>query len=119
MFNEITMVGFKESFTYDAVNKLATATKDNGNTPLIMTYKSGVNDRIETKSDAATFNYTDLTKYKVSSISNFKTLFSPHSLSYDEEGRTTSITETNSGVINKTLTLEYGLDGQRFKTEYT
>jgi RHS repeat-associated protein len=119
MYNGTAMAGFTETFTYDGVNRLLTATKDNGNTPLVMTYKTVVNDRIETKSDAATFNYTDLSKYKVSTISNLKILFPQHNLTYNDEGRTTLVTETNGGVINKTLTLDYGLDGQRFKTEYT
>jgi RHS repeat-associated protein len=114
-----TMVGFKESFFYDEVNRLSTATKDNGNTPLTMTYKAGVNDRIATKSDAATYNYPDVTKYKIDNISNLKALFPRHDLTYNDEGHTTLVTETNAGIINKTVTLEYGLDGQRFKTEYT
>lgn len=119
MFDGTAMKGFKESFTlYDDVNRLISATKDNGNTPLTMTYNSTQTDRIGVKSDVGTYNFPDA-NHKLDHINNAKTLFSPQNFTYNDEGRTTTITETNAGVVNKTLTLEYGVDGDRFKTEYT
>jgi RHS repeat-associated protein len=61
----------------------------------------------------------DGTKYKLDNFSSLKSLFPSHNLTYNDEGHTTLVTETNGGSINKTLALEYGLDGQRFKSEYT
>jgi RHS repeat-associated protein len=120
MFDGTSMKGFVETFTYDGVNRLRTATKDNGNTPLTMVYKTGVNDRIDSKSDAGTYVYNETTNHCIDQLNTVGSYSPPrHDLTYNDEGKTTIITETNNSVVNKTLTLEYGLDGDRFKTEYT
>jgi len=86
-----------------------------------MVYKTGVNDRIDTKSDAGTFGYNKTTNHRIDQLTAANGYNPPrHDLTINDEGKTTLITETNSGGIkNKTLTLDYGLDNQRIKTEFT
>ena len=112
-------MGFKETFAYDGVNRITSATKDNLNTPMTMLYDVITNNRISNKSDIGDYNYFDPSNQKLSNISNLKTLFPRHDVTYTVDGKTSTITETNNGIINKTLNITYGLDNQRFKSEYT
>ena len=114
IFDGTHLQGFRENFTYDDANRLLTATKSNGNTPLTMVYKNGVNDRIESKSDAGTFIYNELANHTIDGLTPVSGYAPPeHTLTYTDEGKTATVTETD-----KTLTIDYGIDGQRFKTEY-
>lgn len=91
--------------------------RKSGNTPLIMSYNSVQTDLIAAKSDVGMYNFPG-SNHKLDHINNTKTLFSPQNITYNDEGRTTVITETNQGIVNKTLNIDYGLGRGRFKTTY-
>lgn len=103
--------GIQEYFTYDGVNRLATAS---GATSLIMTYTSGVNDRIASKSDAGSYVYNNLSNHHLDTLRGV-TGYLPlnHTISYTTENKVDTIKENG-----KVLAFGYGTDNQRFKTEY-
>jgi len=80
-----------------------------------MTYQTGVNDRIESKSDAGFYSYQSNSNHRLENLN--QNLGSPsHDITYTGIGKVATITET--GSINKVLTLTYGVDNQRFSAVY-
>jgi RHS repeat-associated protein len=107
-----TWQGFRENFTYDGVNRLKTATV-NGTEILHMNYPSTGSDRIESKSDIGAYNYVS-GNHKLDNITPVSGYLPPeHDLTYTSSGMVKTVTEGN-----KLLTLDYGIDGGRFKSEY-
>jgi RHS repeat-associated protein len=106
-----TLKGFRESFTYDNVNRLLTAA---GTNTLVMAYTSGVNDRIRSKSDIGVYMYQD-GNHRIDEIDSLKGyLPADHYLAYTKEGKIDTISEGG-----KLLTFVYGIDNQRFSSTYT
>ncbi len=105
--------GINESFTYDDLNRLKTAS---GGESLTMTYKGSPNDRIEEKTDIGEYAYFSDSNHKLERINNAVVTLPTHSINYTASGKTESITEND---VNKVLTITYGVDDQRFKTVYT
>jgi RHS repeat-associated protein len=105
------MQGLHEVFTYDGVNRLQTAT---GAVNLQMTYPTGVNDRIASKSDAGAYVYNNLTNHRLDTVKGV-TGYLPlnHTISFTTEHMVDTVKENG-----KTLSLSYGNDNQRFKMDY-
>ncbi|MDP4272680.1 MAG: FG-GAP-like repeat-containing protein [Bacteroidota bacterium] len=118
MFDGSTMNGFQENFTYDNVNRLSTVSVGNTET-LHMTYKSGVNDRIDNKSDVGTYIYNETSKHCIDKLAAATGYRPPrHDLTYNQLGKVSAIMETDS-LKSKSLSIDYGVDDQRFKTVYS
>jgi len=104
-------IGFKEDFTYDGANRLETVSKAGVQT-LSMSYQSNM---ISNKSDAGTYDYASSANHRLTNVTpNYGS--TEHDISYTRTGKVDKITET--GSIIKELAINYGVDDQRFKTEY-
>jgi RHS repeat-associated protein len=119
-FNGSQMNGFKERFGYDNVNRLLTARNETtGIETLHMVYQTTTSDRIGSKSDAGTYVYDETTNHMINKLTAVASYTPPqHDLTYTDEGKVATVKETN-GEGNKLLSIDYGLDAQRFKSEYS
>ena len=109
--------GFRENFKYDGANRLWTVEKTYPQImqTLCMTYQSNISNRIENKSDIGPYTYASNNNHRLTNVNRL--IGSPDSITYTGTGKVATITV--KGATTKFLTIDYGVDDQRFKTIYT
>jgi RHS repeat-associated protein len=105
-----TLKGFKEDFTYDAVNRLDSVSV-NGLKTLQMVYET---DRIKSKSDAGSYAYES--NHQITGLTTTEGYNPPEdTLTYTAEGKVDTIKEPAN---KKLVSFSYGTDDERFKSQY-
>lgn len=85
-----------------------------------MNYLQSTNDRIESKSDMGPYEYQSVTNHRIDNIAPFSGEPAPEQdITYSASGKITLITEYDNGLPIKNLSIEYGVDDQRFKSTYS
>jgi len=125
--NGTNWVGFTESFTFDNLNRLETATI-NGDVKT-MTYNVGVsNNQIDKKTGVGkNFTYNlgigsiPLINSKLQSVDVSGTSYRPtqHEITYTSRLKVDSIKDKINATKNRVLNIQYGIDNERFKQTYT
>lgn len=126
-WNGSTMVGFKENFTFDNLNRLETASKD-GVEKMRMVYNiNGSNSQIWSKTGVGSDFQYDYggPNFINSKLSQFtaENSYAPHAheITYTNRLKVETITDhiPNSTTLTRKLEIEYGIDNERFKQTYT
>ena len=108
--------GFVESFTYDNLNRLEKTFINNVET-MHMKYDGDVNNRIESKTGLGTYAYASEKKHRLEYLEDSPYQFTEHDITYTSRLKVETIEDYIDEVDlrKRSLSIEYGIDNERFK----
>jgi len=106
----------EETFTYDSQDRLLARYR--GATGTTLTYDTGGEGNITSKTDVGTYNYNSTYPHQVEEITNPTSLMQDlptQNITYTKFNKTSTLSVTDTG-LDKDLTITYGPDQLRVKT---